>query len=193
MVAGDLVHGARVQVMDGSSAVTVECVRAHRGQSGRDLCELVLHGLVQRGAPEREPGTAAVLELRMYEPLGHRSSCDPNHGKCRLRAAPELDAGGQAVLVGELDQLAERDAPRRRAVPEVREIGHGRHADVEMAGRESAVNAADERIGGGVVLPEELERRLRRSGLGRCGLGCGHEPFRIGAKADAVPDPLRRA
>jgi hypothetical protein len=38
-----------------------------------------------------------------------------------------------------------------------------------------------------------LERRLGRSCLEGCRFGFGHEPFRIGAKADAVPDPLRRA
>ena len=64
-VAGDLVDGTGVEVVDECVAVAVERVGADRRQRGGDRVERLLHRLVDRRAPVGEPGAAAVLQLRV--------------------------------------------------------------------------------------------------------------------------------
>ena len=176
-VAGDLVDGAGVEVVHERVAVAVERARRRRRAARRDRVERLLHGLVDRRAPVGEPGLAAVLELRVDEPLRDRAGGELEHGERRSGRAAELEPGRR--LGGELDQLGEADPACARTLPEPGEIGDGGDAEAQVAGRERAVGRAFEHGRADILLPQDLERRALGARVGLDRLGCGHEPFRI--------------
>ena len=156
-VTGDLVDGACVEVVDQRVPVTVECVGTDGRERGGDGIERLLHRLVDRRAPVGEPSTSALLQLRMKEPFGDRAGGkleDRERGTCR---STRFEIG--RWLGGESDQLGEPDPARGRTVPECRQIGDGRDADVQPAGGERAVGAARDDGRTDILLPQDLERR----------------------------------
>ncbi len=164
--------------MDERSGVAVERIGADGGERSGDRIECSLHRLVDRRAPVREPRTTSVLELGMEKALADRARSQVDQRECRARGAAELQVDrGRG---GERDQLVEADATRARAVTELRQIRHGRDSDGEIAGRERSVAPAGEHRRADVLLPQDFERCALRNGVDDAGLGCGHEPFRMG-------------
>ena len=177
-VARDLIDGARVEVVDERVAVAVERVRAHRGQGGSDRVERLLDRLVDRRAPVGEPGAAAVLELRVEEPLRDRACGEVEDGERRPGRPAELERPAACRPARPISSAS----PTRRALaalPEAREVGDGGDSEVQIAGRERAVGAAREHGRAHILLPQDLERRALGERVGLDRLGCGHEPFRI--------------
>ena len=165
-VARDLVDGARVEIMDERVAIAVERVGADLRQGRRDRVERLLDGLVDGRAPVGEPGAAAVLELRVEEPLRDRAGGEVEDGERRPGRTAELEVRrrlGRSPISSV--------SPTRRALapcPSTAEVGDGGDAEVQVAGRERAVGAAREHGRADVLLPQDLERRALGKG-GRSG------------------------
>ena len=187
-VARDLIDGAGVEVLDERVTVAVERARAHGGQRACDPVECLLHGLVDRRTPVGEPGLAAVLELRVDEPLRDRSRRQLEDRERRAGGAAELDSS--RPLGGERDQLGEADPSRARALSEPREIGDRGDAEAQLAGRQRAVGRALEHGRAEILLPQDLERRRLGAGVGLNRLGCGHEPFRIRVEEEVATSSM---
>ncbi len=187
-VARDLVDGARVEIVDERVAIAVERVGADLGQGRRDRVERLLDGLVDGRAPVGEPGAAAVLELRVKEALRDRAVGEVEDGERRSGRPAELEVGRR--LGPQPDQLREPDPACARPLPEPAEVGDGGDAEVQVAGREGAVGAAREHGGAHVLLPQDLERCALGKGAGLDQFGCGHEPFRIRAAEEVMPDRI---
>ena len=126
----------------------------------------------------------------MEEALGDRAGGEVEDGERRPGRPAELEVGRR---VGpQADQLREPDAACARALSEPAEVGDGGDAEVQVAGREGAVGAAREHGRAHVLLPQDLERRALGKGVGLDQFGCGHEPSRIRAAEEVMPDRIGR-
>jgi len=65
------------------------------------------------------------------------------------------------------------------------EVGDRGDPELELAGAERTAGLPEQAAGGRILLQEALQRSAA-GGDDRCGLGGGHEPFRVGANHDVV-------
>ena len=108
-VACDLVDENRIEVVDGGIPVAVEGGRADLGQRGGDLGQRLLHGRVERGAPEGVPRAVRVLEVGVHQALGDPAVGELDDREGRPRAAAELGLLGRRGC--EPDELRRVDPP----------------------------------------------------------------------------------
>ena len=134
-VARDLVDAHGVEVVDGRVAVAVEGVAPTAG-SAAAICASAAWTRSSSVAPQNAcQAAAAVLEVRVHEPLGDRAARELDDREGRPRAA----AGVRRRRVGEAEQLADIEAPRVRHRP---------------------VGGAGEKGRGRVLLPDQFEHDL---------------------------------
>ena len=147
----------------------------------RRALELRRDALVQRRAPERIPAPTAELEVGVDEPFGHRAPGERQRREARPRPSRRAAARGGGARSSR--SSARPDLARDRALSEVVEIAERRCAEREARRRRSSRPAPAR---------TRVRRRLpargsRGSGSAWAagasgGLGCGHEPSRIGTR-----------
>ena len=134
-VARDLVDEDGVEVAHGLVAVAAERGGAGQGQRRGDPLERRLDALVERGAPERIPGAAVVLQVRVDEALGDGAVCELDDCEDRQRARARV----LGRRLGQPDQLVDA------------EVAGSRNRPVRIAGEEGR---------GRVLLPDQFEHDL---------------------------------